>query len=97
MTERPLTDKERQVTAASKSPDERAQRTIEALKNPWVAGIAEPDKQALENQWLHNWEPTEQLQALAVQVTTVMGDASLTESEKQAKVYGLITQEETKH
>jgi hypothetical protein len=53
--------------------------------------MTEPDKFALENQWLHNWEPTEQLQALAVQVTTVMGDPSLTETEKQAKVYGLIT------
>jgi hypothetical protein len=96
MTERLLPDKERQITAAFESPDERAQRTIEALKNPWV-GAAEPDKQALENQWGQNWQPTEQLKALATQVTTVINDASLTETEKQAKVYGLITaQQETK-
>lgn len=58
--------------------------------------MTEADKQALENQWLHNWEPTDELKALTAQVTTVMGDASLTETEKQSKVYGLITREETK-
>lgn len=59
--------------------------------------MTEPDKFALENQWLHNSQPTEELKALAVQVTTIMDDPSLTESEKQAKVYGLISaKEETK-
>jgi len=59
--------------------------------------MTEPDKFALENQWLHNWEPTEELKALVVQTTTVLNDPSLTETEKQAKVYWLITQEGTKH
>jgi hypothetical protein len=53
--------------------------------------MTEPDKKALEDQWLRTWEPTPEVKAIADKVLEVLNDDSLTESEQSAKVYMLIT------
>ena len=53
--------------------------------------MSEPDKYALEAQWLRGSQTDEKTKAIAEKVVEVINDPDLTESNKQDKVYHLIT------
>ena len=53
--------------------------------------MSEPEKQALEAQWLRGSQADEKTKAVAEKVVEIINDSKLTESDKQHKVYHLIT------
>ena len=53
--------------------------------------MSEPEKHTLEAQWLRGSQTDKKTKAVAEKVVEVINDPKLTESDKQDKVYHLIT------
>ena len=53
--------------------------------------MSEPEKHALEAQWLRGSQADEKTKVVAEKVVQVINDSKLTESDKQDLVYHLIT------
>lgn len=56
--------------------------------------MSEPDKKTLEDQWQHNWQPSEADKQRAAQIPIVIGDEELSDQEKRAKIYKILSPEE---